>query len=95
MKNYKLKKMIHEKRERLFAILMLLGFCFLMSSAAFAQGVSSMEKVTIVLLEDNQLQDEVVVVGFCVQKKVNLTDSVAVADRRLIESRSLNNTISA
>lgn len=158
MKNYKLKKMIHEKRERLFARLMLLGFCFLMSSAAFAQGVSSMVKgkvtddkgvtligvsikvegttngtvtdmdgnfvlnaapnsqltisymgyhsqtvritdtkkeLNIVLLEDNQLLDEVVVVGFGVQKKVNLTGSVAVADRKLIESRPVNNAVSA
>lgn len=49
----------------------------------------------ISLKEDTEMLDEVVVVGFGTQKKVNLTGSVAVADQKLIESRPVNNAVTA
>lgn len=45
--------------------------------------------LTIVLKDDTQKLDEVVVVGFGTQKKVNLTGSVANVDSKLIESRPI------
>ena len=51
------------------------------------------EKVTIdvILKEDNKLLDEVVVVGYGVQKKVNLTGSVAAVQADKIENRAAPN----
>lgn len=43
----------------------------------------------VTLKEDTQKLDEVVVVGFGTQKKVNLTGSVANVDNKLIESRPI------
>lgn len=42
----------------------------------------------IVLEEDNQLLDEVVVVGYGIQKKVNVVGSISTIDSRALESRS-------
>lgn len=42
---------------------------------------------TIVLREDAEVMDEVVVVGFGVQKKVNLTGAVGIAEAKELESR--------
>ena len=50
---------------------------------------------TVSLKEDTEMLDEVVVVGFGVQKKVNLTGSVAVADKKLLEQRPVNNAVTA
>lgn len=41
----------------------------------------------IVLEEDNQLLDEVVVVGFGTQRRANLTEAVATVDTKALESR--------
>ena len=41
----------------------------------------------IVLQEDNRTLDEVVVVGFGTQKKVNLTGAVATVDTKTLDSR--------
>lgn len=41
----------------------------------------------IILLEDSQTLDEVVVVGFGTQKKVNLTGSVGLADAKDLDSQ--------
>ncbi|WP_280751835.1 MULTISPECIES: TonB-dependent receptor [unclassified Parabacteroides] len=49
----------------------------------------------IVLEEDNQLLDEVVVVGFGTQKKVNLTGSVGIATAKDIQSRPVTNAVQA
>ena len=48
--------------------------------------------INIVLKTDNQLLEEVVVVGYGVQKKVNLTGSVSVVDSEDIVGRSSSNT---
>lgn len=49
----------------------------------------------VTLEEDNELLDEVVVVGFGVQKKVNLTGAVGVATAKDIESRPVQNAVAA
>jgi len=53
------------------------------------------KKIHIVLQEDNKMLDEVVIVGFGVQKKVNLTGSVGVATAKDIESRPVQNAVAA
>ena len=45
----------------------------------------------IVLEEDNQLLDEVVVVGFGTQRRANLTEAVATVDTKVLESRPVTN----
>lgn len=49
----------------------------------------------ILLSEDTQLLDEVVVVGFATQRKVNLTGSVGIATAKDIESRPVTNATQA
>ena len=49
--------------------------------------VKAGEAIKVRLQEDTQRLDEVVVVGFGTQKKVNLTGSVGVADAEVLESR--------
>ena len=49
----------------------------------------------VVLKEDSQTLDEVVVVGFGTQKKINLTGSVSVATAKDIESRPVSNAVQA
>lgn len=51
--------------------------------------------VNVVLQEDTELLDELVVVGFGVQKKVNLTGAVGVATAEDFESRPVQNAVSA
>lgn len=50
---------------------------------------------TILLQEDNQTVDEVVIVGFGTQKKVNLTGSVATATAKDLESRPVSSAVQA
>ena len=47
--------------------------------------------MNITLQEDNQMLEEVVVVGYGVQKKVNLTGSVAMVEGETLEQRPLAN----
>lgn len=49
--------------------------------------VGSQSSVSIILKEDNKTLDEVVVVGFGTQKKVNLTGSVGIATAKDLDSR--------
>jgi TonB-linked SusC/RagA family outer membrane protein len=49
--------------------------------------VGSRTQLQITLQEDTQALDEVVVVGFGTQKKVNLTGSVSVADAKVFKER--------
>lgn len=49
----------------------------------------------ITLEEDNEVLDEVVVVGFGTQKKVNLTGSVGIATSKDLESRPVANAVQA
>lgn len=51
--------------------------------------------LNITLREDTQLLDEVVVVGFGVQKKVNLTGSVSVIGAEELQSRPVSNVSQA
>lgn len=51
--------------------------------------------IDIVLLEDSELLDEVVVVGYGVQKKVNVTGAVSSIDSKALESRPVQNVTQA
>ncbi|MBC7568959.1 MAG: TonB-dependent receptor [Spirosoma sp.] len=51
--------------------------------------------VAIVLNEDNKALDEVVVVGYGTQKKINLTGAVASIDAKEIENRPITNVSQA
>lgn len=53
--------------------------------------VGSATEFMIKLLEDTQLLEEVVVVGYGSQKKVNLTGSVATISSESLENRSISN----
>ena len=53
------------------------------------------KSLNIVLKEDSEMLDEVVVVGFGTQKKVNLTGSVSVATAKEIESRPVSSATQA
>lgn len=53
--------------------------------------VSSSNTLDIVMLPDDQILDEVVVVGYGVQKKVNLTGSVATISNKQLEARPVTN----
>ena len=51
--------------------------------------------ISVVLEEDKTLLDEVVVVGFATQKKVNLTGSVATMDSKAFEAVPVQNAVQA
>ncbi len=51
-------------------------------------------QMTIVLQEDNGLLDDLVVVGYGTQRKVNLSGAVAAVDKKSLEARPLQNLAS-
>lgn len=51
--------------------------------------VNGRSTIDVVMSSDSELLDEVVVVGFGTQKKVNLTGSVASIDSKMLESRPI------
>lgn len=51
--------------------------------------------LSVTLREDTEMLDEVVVVGFGTQKKVNLTGAVGVADAEVLESRPVTSATQA
>lgn len=51
--------------------------------------------INVKLVEDSQMLDEVVVVGFGTQKKVNLTGSVSTVDAKALESRPISTATQA
>ena len=53
------------------------------------------EVYNVILEEDNELLDEVVVVGFATQKKVNLTGAVSTLDNEALESVPVHNPVLA
>jgi len=57
--------------------------------------VGKSSNISVVLEEDLRFLDEVVVVGFATQKKVNLTGSVAAIDSKAIESVPVQNAVQA
>lgn len=58
-------------------------------------GVGNQSSLSIILDEDSKLMDEVVVVGFGRQKKVNLTGAVGVIDSKAFESVPVQNAVQA
>lgn len=54
----------------------------------------SKTEIEIKLIEDNKLLEEVVVVGYGVQKKVNMTGSVATIDSKTLSNRPIQNVSS-
>lgn len=57
--------------------------------------VGSQKQIRVVLKEDLQLLDEVVVVGYGTQKKVNVTGSVSTVNSDIIENRPITNVSQA
>ena len=57
--------------------------------------VVSGQILTVELIEDTEVLDEVVVVGFGTQKKVNLTGSVGIAEAKELESRPVTSATQA
>lgn len=57
--------------------------------------VKAAPNLNLSMKEDSQTLDEVVVVGFGVQKKVNLTGAVATANAKDLESRPVANAVQA
>ncbi|NLD23102.1 MAG: TonB-dependent receptor plug domain-containing protein, partial [Bacteroidales bacterium] len=51
--------------------------------------VNGRSTIYVVMSSDTELLDEVVIVGFGTQKKVNLTGSVATIDNKMLESRPI------
>ncbi|MFD2905047.1 SusC/RagA family TonB-linked outer membrane protein [Sphingobacterium anhuiense] len=52
-------------------------------------------QLTVTLSSENNVIDEVVVVGFGQQKRTNLTGSVAVVDKKSLENRPVKNALQA
>lgn len=59
------------------------------------KGQPSLSSLSIVLREDHQALEEVVVVGYGVQKKVNLTGAISVVDEKTIQNRPLTSASQA
>ena len=57
--------------------------------------VGNQKELAIALKEDTEMLDEVVVVGFGTQKKVNLTGSVGIATAKELESRPITSAVQA
>lgn len=51
--------------------------------------------LNIILKDDTQMLDEVVVVGYGTQKKVNVTGAVSMVDSKVLESRPVQNVAQA
>jgi TonB-linked SusC/RagA family outer membrane protein len=57
--------------------------------------VSGKTNLEIILMEDTQALDEIVVVGYGTQKKINLTGAVAQIDAKVFESRPVTSAATA
>lgn len=57
--------------------------------------VGNQKELNVRLKEDLQMLDEVIVVGYGMQKKVNLTGAVAVANSEVFENKAVPNTMAA
>lgn len=57
--------------------------------------IGKQNNLKVILVEDTQTLDEVVVVGYGAQKKVNLTGAVGTIDSKVLESRPIMNSTSA
>lgn len=59
------------------------------------QELAAAQNMKITLLEDNKVLDEVVVVGYGTQKKVNLTGAVATIDEKTVNARPVPSAVQA
>lgn len=59
------------------------------------QEIKAKEQMEVVLLEDNELLDEVVVVGYGTQKKVNMTGAVSSVKMDALNDRPVTNATNA
>ncbi len=57
--------------------------------------IAGKENITVTMLESEETIDEVVIVGFGVQKKVNVTGSVGMIDSKAFEERPISNAVQA
>ena len=57
--------------------------------------IANKKELIITLKEDTQALDEVVIVGFGTQKKVNLTGSIGIATAKELESRPVTSAVQA
>ena len=57
--------------------------------------VADKTALEIILIEDTQTLDEVVVVGYGTQKKVNLTGAISQVDAKIFESRPVTSAVTA
>src|SRR5690606_711637 len=57
--------------------------------------IKDLNQLTITLLESQEGLDEVVVVGFGLQKKTNVTGAIATVDTKLLESRPVTSVTQA
>ena len=64
-------------------------------SQEFASSQIKSGTLSVTLKEDTEVMDEVVVVGFGTQKKVNLTGSVSVVDDKELQNRPVTNASQA
>lgn len=55
--------------------------------------IKAEKEVTIILKEDTEVLDEVVVVGYGTQKKVNLTGAIGMATSKELESKAITNAL--
>lgn len=55
--------------------------------------VENQKSMTIKLVSNSQLMDEVVIVGFGTQKKINSTGSVKTIDNKSLEARPISNAV--
>lgn len=53
--------------------------------------VAGKSRIDVVMTEDTQKLEEVVVVGYGTQKKVNLTGAIGIADNGILENRPIGN----
>lgn len=60
-------------------------------SQEFPVGAGTQRIINVQLIEDSQRLDEVVVVGYGIQKKVNLTGAISTVDTKAIENRPITN----
>jgi len=60
-----------------------------------SQELAAAANMKVTLKEDNELLDEVVVVGYGTQKRVNLTGAVATVDEKVINARPVPSTVQA
>lgn len=57
--------------------------------------LNGQKTIKVTLKEDTEMLEEVVVVGFATQKKVNLTGSVGTASAKDLEARPVSNAVQA